>query len=395
MSQPPVYLGIDVSKASLDACFLGQSYSLPNSKEGIARLIKIINSHDTPVHVVCEATGGVERALCAALHSKNITLSVVNPRLPRDFARAANRLAKTDLIDAALLAAYGAAMHPSPTPPPCPAVERLLELVSHRTALVADRAALKTRLQQAAEAWLRAQIQRLIKAYDLEIKKLEARMREHVASVPVLAQRVERLEQAAGVGWCSALTLCACMPELGSLNRAQTAALAGLAPSTVTAVNGAGTGISAAAGRRCVESSTRARSRPYAEMRCSKTFMLASRRQEKPPRSPSLLWPESSLSCSTQLSKILSFLLHDNTVAGLRNRRTFGAPEKGFSGIMRNDTIPSPFKLSVVAHPCRATSKKAGLAARLRIVSLKVCGAYFATGLPPSLKAYRWVWVLR
>lgn len=225
-----VYLGVDVSKDSLDVHFLGQSLHLPNSTAGIARLLKLIARHPAAVQVICEATGGYERALSAALHGKNIPLSVVNPRLPRDFARAQNRLAKTDRIDASMLAAYGAAMKPLPTPPPDPATEQLAGLVTHRAALVADRARFKTRRLQATDAGVRKQLERFIAVFDREIKKLEILMREKVAAHAALAAKAARLEQAAGVGWCSALALCTHMPELGTLGRGQTASLAGLAP---------------------------------------------------------------------------------------------------------------------------------------------------------------------
>lgn len=99
-----VYLGVDVSKDALDVHFLDQALHLPNSTAGIAKLCKLIAKHSGRVQVICEATGGYERALCTALHAKEILISVLNPRLPRDFARSQNRLAKTDRIDAKVLA---------------------------------------------------------------------------------------------------------------------------------------------------------------------------------------------------------------------------------------------------------------------------------------------------
>lgn len=229
---PPliVYLGVDVSKDSLDVHFIGQAHQLPNSCAGIARLCKLIAKHVGTVHVICEATGGYERAMCNALHAKKIRLSVVNPRLPRDFARSQNRLAKTDRIDAKVLAHYGASALPEATPAPNPAVERLTQMVAQRDMLVAERAAFKAREKQAADKPLLSQIERLIKTFDLEIDKLETLMRELVKADAEITRKVQRLQQAKGVGWSTALTLCACMPELGTLNRGEAAALAGLAP---------------------------------------------------------------------------------------------------------------------------------------------------------------------
>ena len=225
-----VYLGVDVSKDSLDIHFLGKAHHLPNSTSGIAKLCKFIAKHSGAIHVICEATGGYERALCTVLHAKQIRLSVVNPRLPRDFARSQNRLAKTDCIDAKVLADYGASAVPAPTPAPNPALDRLAQMVAQRDMLVAERAAFKARLQQASDKQLRKQIERLISNFDHEIDKLETLMREHVEADAEISRKAQRLQQVQGVGPSTALTLCACMPELGTLNRGQVAALAGLAP---------------------------------------------------------------------------------------------------------------------------------------------------------------------
>jgi transposase len=225
-----VYLGVDVSKDSLDVAFLSQNHSLPNTKAGARKLLARIAKHSGPVHVICEATGGYERTLVNALHEEQITLSVINPRLARDFARAQNRLAKTDSIDASVLAAYGAAMKPAATPRPDPATARLALLVAQRDTLVEERARHKTRLRQSADSWLGTQVKRLIACLDREIVKLETLMRKVAAQNAQLQAKAQRLDEAAGIDWRSSLSLCAHMPELGSLTREQAAALAGLAP---------------------------------------------------------------------------------------------------------------------------------------------------------------------
>ena len=230
MTPSPVYLGVDVSKASLDLCFNALAASLPNTALGVRKLLKLIAKHPGPVQVICEATGGHERTLVAALHAQNIRVSVINPRLARDFARAQNKLAKTDRIDARVLADYAAAMRPAATVAPDASTQRLALLVAQRDALVEERARHKTRLRQAADAWLRRQVQRLIASLGAEIGKLEALMRSVAQSSAELQRKAERLDQAAGIDWRSALSLCAHMPELGRLKRAQAAALAGLAP---------------------------------------------------------------------------------------------------------------------------------------------------------------------
>jgi len=230
MSPDVVYLGVDVSSQSLDVYFLSKAFAEPNCPRGVRRLLKRICQHTTTVQVICEATGGYERALVAALHAQNIAVSVINPRLARDFARAKNQLAKTDRIDAAVLAAYGAAMRPAPTPPPDAATARLALLVSQRDSLVEERARHKTRLRQAVDAWLGNQIKRLITHLNAEILKLEALMRKTAAASTAIASKAARLDEVAGIDWRSALCLCAHFPELGTLKRGQAAALAGLAP---------------------------------------------------------------------------------------------------------------------------------------------------------------------
>lgn len=230
MSSPVVHLGVDVSKATLNVHFLGKDYSFSNTSAGVRKLIGLIFKHSDPVHVICEATGRCEHLLASALHDKHILVSVINPRLARDFARAKNKLAKTDDIDASILAAFGAAMSPAPTIPPDATTQRLALLVAQRDTLVEERARHKTRLRQSSDKWLVAQVQRLIACLDREVIKLEAVMRKLVTEQPELASKASRIDEVAGIDWRSALSLCAHLPELGSLKREQVAALAGLAP---------------------------------------------------------------------------------------------------------------------------------------------------------------------
>lgn len=230
MSSSVVHLGVDVSKDTLDCSLRSLSFSVPNSFSGIAKLLKRIQSDPDTVHVILEATGCYHETLTHQLHQAEVLLSVVNPRLPRDYARALNRLAKTDRIDASILAAYGQALKPAPTPKPDPLVQRLSKLVNRREALVADRAAMKARAHQTTDPWLAKQNLRLLALYDREIAKLVVLMKELSAQQEALQAKASRLQEAAGIGWLSALSLCVHMPELGSLNKRELAALAGLAP---------------------------------------------------------------------------------------------------------------------------------------------------------------------
>jgi transposase len=155
---------------------------------------------------------------------------VLNPRLARDFARARGRLAKTDAIDARLLADYGQTMQPVPTPRPDPQMTLLDDLVTRRAQLVEDRAKERTRLQQATCSEVRASLRQHIGHLDGQIKNLLARIAELVEASPSLKAKVQRLITVEGVGSLTASALLAALPELGTLSKNQVASLAGLAP---------------------------------------------------------------------------------------------------------------------------------------------------------------------
>ncbi len=227
-----VYLGADISKAAIDlGCpQFAVPTSIPNNPAGYRTLIKIAARRPGPIHVVCEATGPYHRGFVAALHQAAIRVSVVNPRLPRDFARARGQLAKTDAIDALLLADYGRIMQPAPTPKPDPAMTLLDDLVTRRAQLVEDRAREKVRLQQTTCAEALASLKFHLRHLDGQIEKLLARIAAVVKSTPVLGAKVARLVQVQGVGTLTASALLAALPELGTLSKNQVAALAGLAP---------------------------------------------------------------------------------------------------------------------------------------------------------------------
>jgi transposase len=232
MSLPIVYVGADVSKASIDFRFHDQAFSIPNGPSGfskfIARLLPLQGKGIA--HIVCEATGGYQNALVDFLHEHSIALSVINPRQVRDFARSRGILAKTDRLDAQVLADYGAANSPAPQNPRPLHMRRLAALLAARDHLVASRTQEKTRLQQCEDSWLRAQIQRAVAFFDREIKKIEAQLLALRDSDPALKANADRLDQVAGLDWRGSLGLLGYLPELGSLNRRAIAKLAGLAP---------------------------------------------------------------------------------------------------------------------------------------------------------------------
>jgi transposase len=232
MSIPIVYIGADVSKASIDFRFQDQAFSLPNGSSGFsklkARLLPLEGK--TLAHVVCEATGGYQNALVDYLHKHSIACSVINPRQVRDFARSRGILAKTDRLDAQVLAAYGAANTPAPQAPKAPHMQRLAALLAARDHFVAARTQEKNRLHLCEDSWLRAQIGRTVAFFDREIKKLETQLLALRDSEPTLKANADRLDQVAGLDWRGSLGLLGWLPELGTLNRRAIAKLAGLAP---------------------------------------------------------------------------------------------------------------------------------------------------------------------
>lgn len=231
MSSSSVYLGADVSKASIDCRVQDQVFKVSNNPAGFSQFgSRLCPLADRTVHVVCEATGGYQNAFVNHLHSQGIAVSVVNPRQVRDFARSRGILAKTDKLDARVLAEFGTANTPKADLPKPPHLQRLATLLSSRDYIVAQRAAEKTRLLQIEDRWLRAQAERVIRFYTREIEKLEAQLTALRDAHPELKTKAQRLEEAAGVGWYCALGLLGYMPELGTLSRAAVAKLAGLAP---------------------------------------------------------------------------------------------------------------------------------------------------------------------
>jgi transposase len=232
MIAQPVYVGADVSKPTIDlGCpHFAVPAAIPNSPAGYRTLIKLVAQSPAPVHVVCEATGTYHRAFAAALHEAGITLSVVNPRLPHNFARSRGQLAKTDKMDARMLADFGATMKPAPTPQPDALLVLLDDLVTRRAQLVGDRARENNRLEQTTCAEALASIRRHVRQLDAQIEKLLARIAEVVQSSPLLRAKVAILVTIQGVGTLTASALLAALPELGTLSKPQVTALAGLAP---------------------------------------------------------------------------------------------------------------------------------------------------------------------
>ena len=230
MSAATVYVGIDIAKATLAVRFLDRNVERPNTPAGHTELCTTLRELARPVQVICEATGGYERALVLALHAAGIALSVINPRQVRDYARARGLLSKTDKIDAAVLADYGERLRPVATPAPTSTQLALAALVTARQDLVELITAEKGRAEHLELPLLRRQHQARLRQLDKQRTALDQEITRRIKADAILATKSARLQQVDGVGPVLAMTVLALMPELGHLRDPQAAALAGVAP---------------------------------------------------------------------------------------------------------------------------------------------------------------------
>lgn len=224
-----IYAGLDIAKLNLQLHLAGRGHDLPNTAAGHRRLGQILAAHPG-VQVICEATGGYERAVVAALQAAGLPVSVLNPARIRHFARATGQRAKTDHLDAAVLAAYGQALQPQPTAPRTEPEQQLAELVRRRVQVVEMLVAQRQQADGLTLPALRRQAQSLVRRLERHLEQIEELLRELRTQTPVLDGRAQKLEAITGVGTLTALGVLAELPELGTLKRRQAAALAGLAP---------------------------------------------------------------------------------------------------------------------------------------------------------------------
>ena len=233
MTLAQTFIGIDVSKDFLDVFdeTTAAHTRIANEEASIAKLL--CGTKGRTVTVIFEATGSYDRKLALALEHAGITYVRVNPARARDFARASGYLAKTDAIDARMLAAMGRAVSLKTAEPADPMRTRLAALHKRRDQLVEDRADDKKRQLQTSEPAARASIDRHVAWLKIEIAALEKSITELIASCPALLEAQALLETAPGVGKVTAVTLIAGMPELGHRSAKAIAALAGLAPLSI------------------------------------------------------------------------------------------------------------------------------------------------------------------
>jgi transposase len=226
-----IYAGLDIAKASLQLHLSGQSHALENNPKGLARMLRLLRHADhSEVQVVCEATGGYERASVRALHSAGIPVSVVEAGRVRHFACARGRRAKTDPIDARVLADYGAAMKPSASLPPSAQQTQLQEWTTRRSQLLQTRLTESNRATHYEDALSRRQSRSLLRLLDKQLQQCEEAIAQLIAEDAGLSSKAARLDAIGGVGPGTAATVLARMPELGTLSDEAAAALAGVAP---------------------------------------------------------------------------------------------------------------------------------------------------------------------
>ena len=234
------WIGIEVAKASLEV-FVGPSrrFSIENTSEGLAPLVKELCLLES-AHVIFEATGGCEVLLSEALTGAKIKFTRVNPRQVRDFAKALHRLAKTDRIDAELLAVFGNRLEPLPTLLHDEVTRVLHDFVSRRRQLVDLRSMEQMRLQQARAKRLVKSVEQTIAFLTKQIDSFDADIAKTCQALPAFKVRDEALRTVKGVGPVTRSTLFALVPELGHITGKQAASLIGLAPFNDDSGNGKG-----------------------------------------------------------------------------------------------------------------------------------------------------------
>jgi transposase len=228
-----IAVGIDVSKERLDVAVRpeAEAFAVANSPAGLQELTTRLRER-SPAIVALEATGGFETLAAATLAAAGLPVVVVNPAQIRAFAHAVGQRAKTDPIDAGVIARFAAVVRPELRPLPDPATRLLADLMARRRQIVEMIAAEHQRARRVTLPRLQKSIARLIKALQKELESLETDIGDVVRGSPIWRAKEDLLASVPGVGQIIARTLLAELPELGSLGRREVAALAGLAPFT-------------------------------------------------------------------------------------------------------------------------------------------------------------------
>jgi transposase len=226
-----VLAGIDVSKAQLDVHLLpcGSTAAFPNTPKGIQQLLRFLKQRQVE-RVCCESTGAQHYRLVSSLQAANIPIALANPRHVRDFARAAGMAAKTDRLDAKIIARFAEKMEPRLTPARTKQAELLTALVARRDQVQKLITQEKNRLEQAAHPKISKFIRHTLQALERQLAKLDAEIAAAIQADEQFKRKAELLASTPGVGPTTAAALLARIPELGALSRQQIGSLAGLAP---------------------------------------------------------------------------------------------------------------------------------------------------------------------
>jgi transposase len=234
MEQPattPSFVGIDVSKDRLDVHVRpsGQAFAIARDSKGLEQLVSDLRAL-APALIVLEATGGFELTVAAALAAAGLPLAVVNPRQIRDFARATGRLAKTDALDAQIIALFAERIRPDPRPLADADSQTLAELVARRRQVIAMIGMESNRLHQARDPRVQRTIKATLKTLEAQLAQLGREINDTVKGSPAWRAADDLLTSVPGVGNITSFTLIADLPELGQLDRRRIAALVGVAP---------------------------------------------------------------------------------------------------------------------------------------------------------------------
>lgn len=231
-SSSPCFVGIDVSKDSLDVCVrpLDQEWSLANNSKEIAGLVSKLKQLAVE-RIIVEATGGLETQLATQLAAAELPVVIINPRQARDFARATGQLAKTDRLDARVLAHFGEAIKPELRPLPSDQSRKLEALLTRRRQLVDMMVGEKNRLASCGQNKEMARdIRDHISWLEKRIHRCDEEMRKELEKSPNWRAKDNLLRAVPGVGDVTSRTLLAALPELGQVSNKEISALAGLAP---------------------------------------------------------------------------------------------------------------------------------------------------------------------
>jgi len=221
------YIGIDIAKLNLDIYQDGKASRIPNNEKSITAFLKSLSDHSI---IVSESSGGFEALLISLAHIHLRSIARINARQVRDFAKAKGRLAKSDAIDAQILAEFGQAFHPSPLSIPDRLQQEIAALVKLRAHFLTQITQNNNLTETISDKSLLAIIKKTVSSLKMQADKIQKLIAEKIKSSPSLQSKVSRLQEVQGIGEITASSLLGLMPELGSLSDTQAASLAGVAP---------------------------------------------------------------------------------------------------------------------------------------------------------------------